>query len=102
MGEGEKIFTPEQLNRMAKDAAANKKAEDIRSGDYVPPLPVPGPEAYIEVDESADKTALPQTNKVKSKLKLFIKTKKEGPKDWYRRSEEKLEKLNDLGPRLKA
>jgi len=41
-----KIFTPEQLKRMAKDAADNERAEAIRAGDEVPCPPAPGREEY--------------------------------------------------------
>jgi hypothetical protein len=93
------IFTPEQLDRMAKDAKSLKRSEDIRSGDYVPDTGH-GPEEFEELyNETIEKVPI---QAVKSKPKLFVKTKKEGPRGWYRRSEEKLEKLNDRGPRFKA
>jgi len=75
--EADKIFTPEQLKRMEKEAADNELAEAVRDGSYVPYLG-PGLEEFSSsIDEGVDRVDLHQANRIKSKPQPNFRKKPE-------------------------
>ena len=67
------ILTSEQMERIAKGAAALQKAEAIRAGDEAPCPPAPGPEEYGGADKPKDRAVLPRINKTLKPPSKFFK-----------------------------
>jgi len=70
--EAAKIFTPEQLKKIADGAEASKRVEAKRAGDYVE-YAGPGPEEFGGIDRGADRINLSQADKIKSRPRSEFK-----------------------------
>lgn len=69
--EAAKIFTPEQLRRMAKEAVDNESAEAKRAGDYVEEID--NEQEFKDAVESENKSALPHDKPVKEPKTVYRK-----------------------------